>query len=148
MLIKGGKIINKDKNEYYKDLIVRLRKETYWLGSGQPYSRYIHPVICDEAADAIELLVSVLEQNNLGDECFSSQNYNKEESQSYMDKVLEEQSKHLRNASNIIKPYYNKSPKDIPKSVLEQHTKEIQKAAKHANKCVDMLKSDKNRSKQ
>lgn len=84
----------------------------------------------------------------LRDECFSRQNYNKEENQSYMDKVLEEQSKHLRNASNIIKPYYNKNPKDIPKSVLEQHTKEIQKAAKYANKCVDMLKLDKNRSKQ
>lgn len=59
-----------------------------------------------------------------------------------MDKVLEEQSKHLRNASNIIKPYSDKSPKDIPKSVLEQHTKEIQKAAKYANKCVDMLKKE------
>lgn len=57
----------KDKNEYYKDLIIRLRKETYWLGSGGPYSRDIHPVICDEAADAIELLVSVVEQNNSGE---------------------------------------------------------------------------------
>lgn len=78
----------------------------------------------------------------------SVKNGNEENNQSVINQILEEQSKHLRNASNIIKPYYNKSHKDIPKYVLEQYTKEIHKAAKYANKCVDMLKSDKNRSKQ
>lgn len=41
----------------YKDLINRLNKETYWLGSGEPYSRDIHPVICDEAIVAIAKLL-------------------------------------------------------------------------------------------
>lgn len=37
----------------YKKLIERLREETYWLGSSQPYSREMHPKICDEAVEAI-----------------------------------------------------------------------------------------------
>lgn len=46
----------------YKDLINRLKNETYWLGSGEPYSRDIHPVICDEAAIAIIQLLERVEK--------------------------------------------------------------------------------------
>ena len=42
----------------YKDLIKRLQSETYWLGSGQTYSRDVHPVICDEAVTAITDLLA------------------------------------------------------------------------------------------
>ncbi len=42
----------------YKELVERLRKETYWCGGSEPYSRDIHPTICDEVAEAItELLI-------------------------------------------------------------------------------------------
>lgn len=38
------------------DLVNELREYTYWLGSGEGYSRDIHPPICDKAADRIEEL--------------------------------------------------------------------------------------------
>lgn len=41
----------------YKELISKLKKETYWLGGSEPYSRDIHPKVCDEAADAISELL-------------------------------------------------------------------------------------------
>lgn len=47
---------------YYKELIKRLKCETYWLGSDQPYSRDIHPVICNEAAIAITNLLARIEK--------------------------------------------------------------------------------------
>lgn len=37
-------------------LIERLRSYTYWLGQDGPESHDIHPLICDEAADAISML--------------------------------------------------------------------------------------------
>lgn len=46
----------------YKDLINRLKNETYWLGSGEPYSRDVHPIICDEAVTAIEELIERAEK--------------------------------------------------------------------------------------
>lgn len=46
----------------YKDLINRLKNETYWLGSGEPYSRDVHPIICDEAVTAIEELIEQAEK--------------------------------------------------------------------------------------
>lgn len=42
----------------YKELIDRLKNETYWLGSGQPYSHDIHPAICDDAVVAITNLLA------------------------------------------------------------------------------------------
>ena len=42
----------------YNELIERLKKETYWNGGGEPYSKDIHPVICDEAVTAITDLIS------------------------------------------------------------------------------------------
>lgn len=44
--------------EKHKELLERLRKETYWSGSSGPGSREIHPLICDEAADAIAELMA------------------------------------------------------------------------------------------
>lgn len=46
----------------YKKLIGRLKKETYWSGSSGAGSRDIHPVICDEAADAIAKLLERAER--------------------------------------------------------------------------------------
>lgn len=40
----------------YKELIERLRKEMYWLGSSAVYSRDGHSKMCADAADAIEKL--------------------------------------------------------------------------------------------
>ena len=40
----------------YKDLIERLRKETYWLSSSAVWNGDRRQRICDEAADAIEKL--------------------------------------------------------------------------------------------
>lgn len=45
---------------YHNELIGRLKKETYWCGSSSPYSREIHPLICDEAASAIGELLNSL----------------------------------------------------------------------------------------
>lgn len=42
----------------YKELIERLKDETYWSGSSGPSSRDIHPIICDEAATAITDLLA------------------------------------------------------------------------------------------
>ena len=42
----------------YKKLIERLKKETYWVGGSHPYSHDVHPLICDEAADAITALLA------------------------------------------------------------------------------------------
>ena len=42
----------------YNALLGRLKKETYWSGKSGPESRDIHPVICDEAADAITELLA------------------------------------------------------------------------------------------
>ena len=47
-------------DSYYSELIERLKKETYWCGSSEAYSREIHPLICDEAASAIGELLSNL----------------------------------------------------------------------------------------
>lgn len=56
----------------YKDLINRLNKETYWLGSGEPYSHDVHPVICDEAIKAIkELLERAEKAEKQRDELFN-----------------------------------------------------------------------------
>lgn len=40
----------------YKELIERLRKEMYWLGSSAVYSLDGHSKTCADAADAIEKL--------------------------------------------------------------------------------------------
>lgn len=45
----------------YEGLIERLRNETYWLGGSEPYSRDIHPIICDEAAEVITDLIARVE---------------------------------------------------------------------------------------
>ena len=42
----------------YKELIERLKKETYWVGGSHPYSHDVHPLICDEAAEAITSLLA------------------------------------------------------------------------------------------
>ena len=47
-------------DSYHNGLIERLKKETYWCGSSEAYSREIHPLICDEAASAIGELLSNL----------------------------------------------------------------------------------------
>lgn len=49
---------NRTQTTEYDGLIERLKRETYWLGSGQPYSHDVHPVICDEAASAITDLLA------------------------------------------------------------------------------------------
>ena len=46
----------------YKELIERLKKETYWMGGSHPYSHDVHPLICDEAADAITALLDRAEK--------------------------------------------------------------------------------------
>ena len=46
----------------YDDLINRLKKETYWLGGSESYSHDVHPIICDEAANAIIELLDRLEK--------------------------------------------------------------------------------------
>lgn len=48
----------------YHELIDALNKETYWLGSSQPYSRDVHPVICDAAIEMLERLHSELATAN------------------------------------------------------------------------------------
>lgn len=45
-----------------KELIERLRKYTYWLGQSGPESKDMHPVICDEAADALEQVLTENQQ--------------------------------------------------------------------------------------
>lgn len=45
----------------YRKLIEELKKYTYWLGRDEPCSHDIHPVICDEAAAAIEALLAELD---------------------------------------------------------------------------------------
>ena len=46
----------------YDDLINRLKKETYWLGGSELYSHDVHPIICDEVANAIIELLDRLEK--------------------------------------------------------------------------------------
>lgn len=48
----------------YHELIDALNKETYWLGSSQPYSHDVHPVICDAAIEMLEHLYSELKAAN------------------------------------------------------------------------------------
>lgn len=43
-----------------EELIRRLRTYSYWLGQSGPESHDIHPKICDEAATAIEILLTEL----------------------------------------------------------------------------------------
>lgn len=42
---------------YYEELCERLSKYTYWSGSSNKGSRDIHPLICDEAIEAIKELM-------------------------------------------------------------------------------------------
>ena len=44
-------------------LIERLRSYTYWLGQDGPESHDIHPLICDEAADAISTIPTLQAEN-------------------------------------------------------------------------------------
>lgn len=43
-----------------EELIRQLRTYSYWLGQSGPESHDIHPKICDEAATAIEILLTEL----------------------------------------------------------------------------------------
>ena len=42
---------------YYEELCNRLKEYTYWSGSSNPGFEVIHPLICDEAIDAINELM-------------------------------------------------------------------------------------------
>lgn len=64
-------------------LVSELRNYTYWCGSSQPYSRDIHPPICDEAADYIEALENAL--NIISDQLESGAFHD-----DYVEKALEE----------------------------------------------------------
>ena len=46
-------------------LIERLRSYTYWLGQDGPESHDIHPLICDEAADAISTIPTFQAENEM-----------------------------------------------------------------------------------
>lgn len=73
------------------------------------------------------------------------QNEIDEKNQAVMDQLLEKQAEHLRIASNIMKPYSGANLNDIPESVWDQYTREVQNGAKCARQYVKMMNAEKRR---